>query len=101
MMTCFSVLRLSLMIIAQTQEECQCSPVGKVQLYYPERQIIPLMLFLTHTHDNRVKMYLDSHQHLVLGWAEVVTLCQEDFAKCSFTQLPFQDDVSPLYMLDH
>lgn len=45
--------------------------------------------------------YLDSHQHLVLGGAQVVTLCQEDFAECTFAQLPFQDDVSPLYVLDN
>lgn len=45
-------------------------------------------------------MHLDSHQHLVLGGAQVVTLCQEDFSKSSFTQLPLQDDVSTLYMLD-
>ena len=55
----------------------------------------------SHTHNHTVKIYLDSHQHFVLGGAQVITLCQEDFTEGSLTQLPLQDDVSPLYMLDN
>lgn len=53
------------------------------------------------THNHTVKMHLDSHQHLVLGRTQVVTLCQEDFAESAFTQLPLQNDVPALYMLDN
>lgn len=55
----------------------------------------------TGMHAEVMRTYLDSHQHLVLGGTQVVTLCQEDFAERSFTQLPFQDDVPPLYVLDN
>ena len=44
--------------------------------------------------------YLNSHQHLVLGGAEVVALCQEDLPKGPLAQLPLQHDVSPLNVLD-
>lgn len=48
-----------------------------------------------------MRTHLDSHQHLVLGGTQVVTLCQEDLAERSFAQLPLQDDVPPLYVLDN
>lgn len=55
------------------------------------------MWFKTNRHSSR---YLDSHEHLVLGRAQVVALCQEDFAERAFAQLPLQDDVPPLDVLD-
>lgn len=50
---------------------------------------------------DKVTTYLHGYQHLVFGRAEVVALCQEDFTEGSFAQLPLQNDVSPLDMLDH
>lgn len=45
-------------------------------------------------------IYLHCHQHFVVGGAEVVTLGQEHLPKGTFSQLPLQNDVSPLNVLD-
>lgn len=50
---------------------------------------------------DKVTTYLHGYQHLVFGRAEVVALRQEDFTEGSFAQLPLQNDVSPLDVLDH
>lgn len=50
---------------------------------------------------DKVTAYLHGYQHLVFGRAEIVALRQEDFTEGSFAQLPLQNDVSPLDVLDH
>lgn len=44
--------------------------------------------------------HLDGYEHLVVVGAEVCTLCQVDFAKRSFPQLPLQNNILPFNMLD-
>lgn len=59
-------------------------------------------LSTSHTNgSDKVITYLHGYQHLVFGRAEVIALRQEDFTEGSFAQLPLQNDVSPLDMLDH
>lgn len=43
--------------------------------------------------------YLHSHEHLVLGGAEVVAFGQEDLSKGSLAQLSLQHNVSPFNVL--
>lgn len=44
--------------------------------------------------------YLDGHQNLLLVWGQVVALGQEDFPEGALSQLPLQDDVVSLDVLD-
>lgn len=45
--------------------------------------------------------YLHGHQDLVLLWAEVVALCEENFPEGTFSKLPLQNNVVSLDVLNN
>lgn len=45
--------------------------------------------------------YLYGYQDLILLRTEVVAFCQENFSKGSFPELPLQNDVMPLDVLNN
>lgn len=45
--------------------------------------------------------YLDRHVELLLVWGQVVALRQEHLPEGSFSQLPLQNDVVPLDVLNN
>lgn len=47
------------------------------------------------------ELHLDGHVELFLVWCQVVALSQKDLPKRSLSQLPLQDDVVSLDVLDN
>lgn len=50
---------------------------------------------------SRTGPYLDGHVELLLVWGQVVALRQEHLPEGSFSQLPLQNDVVPLDVLNN